>query len=128
MNDKLTRVAHRISSMRVAISYKQYFNQYMRYNSPFREMVEDEADLEVPNINSSDEDFEKYYTGVANKLLRPEIINKIKTITKKPQEKIPVNVFRKIPLIDSILFFASNIVHKFSSDLEAKLKAKYGRR
>ena len=128
MNDKLHSIASRVATVRVAISYKQYFNQYMRLNSPFREMVEGDADLEVPTMDSSDDDFEKYYKAVAEKLVEPAMVNKIKLVVKKPQEKIPVYVFRKVPLIDSILYFAANIIHKFDSSLEAKLKAKYGRR
>lgn len=127
MNDKITRVAHKLTRVHVAISYKQYFNQYMRINSPFREIIENDKDIEIPTMDSTDEEFEKFYEAVAEHLLKPDLVNRIKIMVKKPQEKIPVNILRKLPMVDSILYFASNIVHKFSSELEARLKAKYRR-
>jgi len=127
MENKIERVAQKLARVRVAISYKQYFNQYMRINSPFREVIEGDKDIEIPTMDSTDEEFESFYEAVAEHLLKPDLVNKIRLMVKKPQEKIPVNTLRKLPMVDSILYFASNIVHKFSSELEARLKAKYRR-
>ena len=124
---KLTRVATRIAKDRVAISYKQFFNQYMKYNSPFMVVVKEDKNIEIPDMNTKDEDFEIFYRALANKLLDPAMVNKVKMVFKKPQEKIPVNVMRSVPMADRIMEFAKQIVHKFDSGLEARLKAKYGR-
>lgn len=127
MGTNLIHIANRVAFNHISISYRQYFNKYMRLDSPLRKLVEKDTDLVTPDMNSTDEEYKVFYAAIANKLLEPSVVSKVRQMNMRPQEKIPIMTFKSVPLLDSILMFAKDIVHKFDSNLESRIKMKYKR-